>query len=182
MVTQHGIHQYIVAHASTDYPVKILDRGAATLLLLFATCCRKDYAHEILFNASYKGAHLAKAVSVSVRKSTAKAACESARSPWGLTSPALHALLSRKQLSHNPKRASAILCHNRMKVARRSHGTAGYLSVGPTAQCVVHALKGLACRARVTSATSPASHCKQCSALTLPSLHACGCASPSRAR
>ncbi len=26
-------------------------------------------------------------------------------------------------------------------------GTAGYLSFGPMAQCVVHALKGLACRA-----------------------------------
>ena len=59
--------------------------------------------------------------------------------------------------------------------------TAGYLSFGPMAQCVVHALKGLACRARVTPASSPASHCKQCSALTSPSLHARGCASPSRA-
>jgi hypothetical protein len=39
----------------------------------------------------------------------------------------------------------------------------------PMAQCVVHALKGLACRARVTPASSPASHC---SALTSPSLHA----------
>ena len=61
-------------------------------------------------------------------------------------------------------------------------GTAGYLSFGPMAQCVVHALKGLACRARVTPAGSPASHCKQCSALTSPALHARGCASPSRAR
>ena len=40
--------------------------------------------------------------------------------------------------------------------------TVGYLSFGPMAQCVVHALKGLACRARVTPASSPASHCKQC--------------------
>ncbi len=47
--------------------------------------------------------------------------------------------------------------------------TVGYLSFGPMAQCVVHALKGLACRARVTTASSPA-------------LHARGCASPSRAR
>ncbi len=37
------------------------------------------------------------------------------------------------------------------------------------------------CRARVTPASSPASHCKQCSALTSPSLYARGCASPSRA-
>ena len=40
------------------------------------------------------------------------------------------------------------------------------LSFGPMAQCVVHALKDLACHARVTPASSPASHCKQCSALT----------------
>ncbi len=33
--------------------------------------------------------------------------------------------------------------------------TTGYLSVNPMAQCVVHALKGLACRARVTPASSP---------------------------
>ncbi len=39
---------------------------------------------------------------------------------------------------------------------------AGQLSLGPMAQCVVHALKGLACRARATPACSPASHCKQC--------------------
>jgi hypothetical protein len=51
---------------------------------------------------------------------------------------------------------------------------------GPMAQCVVHALKGLACR--VTPASSPASHCKQRSALTSPALHARGCTSPSRAR
>ncbi len=31
--------------------------------------------------------------------------------------------------------------------------TVGYLSFGPMAQCVVHALKGLACRARVTPKT-----------------------------
>ena len=53
-------------------------------------------------------------------------------------------------------------------------------TAGPMAQCVVHALEGLACRARVTLASSPVSHCKQCSALTSPSLHARGCASPSR--
>jgi hypothetical protein len=35
----------------------------------------------------------------------------------------------------------------------------GYLSFHPMAQCGVHALKGLACRARVTPASSPASHC-----------------------
>ena len=40
------------------------------------------------------------------------------------------------------------------------------LSFGPMTQCVVHALKGLACRARVTPASSHASHCKQGSALT----------------
>ena len=39
------------------------------------------------------------------------------------------------------------------------HTTIGYLSFGPMAQCVVHALKGLACRARVIPACSPASHC-----------------------
>ena len=61
------------------------------------------------------------------------------------------------------------------------HSTAEYLSFGPMAQCVVHALKGMACRAHVTPASFPASHCKQCSALTSPSLHACGCASTSRA-
>ena len=47
--------------------------------------------------------------------------------------------------------------------------TTGYLSFGPMAQCVVHALKGLARRARVTPASSPV-------------LHARGCASPSCAR
>ena len=60
--------------------------------------------------------------------------------------------------------------------------SAGYLRFGPMVQCVVHALKGLACRARVTPAISPASHCQQCSALTPSSLHAHGCARPSRAR
>ncbi len=54
-------------------------------------------------------------------------------------------------------------------------GATGYLSFGPMVQCVVHALKCLACRARVTPASSPVS-------LTLPSLHARGRASPSRAR
>ncbi len=34
--------------------------------------------------------------------------------------------------------------------------TAGYLRFGPMAQCVVHVLKGLACRARVTPASLPA--------------------------
>ncbi len=52
--------------------------------------------------------------------------------------------------------------------------TTRYLSFHKMAQCVVHALKGLACRARVTR--------QHCSALTSPSLHARGCASPSRAR
>ena len=46
----------------------------------------------------------------------------------------------------------------------------------------VHALEGLACRAHVTPASSPASQCKQGSALTSPSRHARGCASPSCAR
>jgi hypothetical protein len=58
----------------------------------------------------------------------------------------------------------------------------GRLSFHLMAQCVVHALKGLACRARVTTASSPALHCKQCSALTSPLLHARGCARPSCAR
>jgi hypothetical protein len=53
------------------------------------------------------------------------------------------------------------------------------LLLHPMAQCIMHALKGLACRARGTPACLPASHCKQCSALTLPVLHARGCASPS---
>ncbi len=46
--------------------------------------------------------------------------------------------------------------------------TVGNPSLRPMAQCVVHALKGLACRARVTSASLPASHSKQCSALMSP--------------
>ncbi len=45
----------------------------------------------------------------------------------------------------------------------------------------VHALEGLACRKRVAPASSPASHCKQGAALMSPTLHACGCARPSRA-
>ena len=50
---------------------------------------------------------------------------------------------------------------------------AGYLSFGPMAQCVVHALKkAWRSRARFTLASSLASHCKQCSALTSPALHA----------
>jgi hypothetical protein len=66
--------------------------------------------------------------------------------------------------------------------ARHCSDTAGCLSFHPMDQCVVHALNRLACRARVTPASSPASHCKQCLVLTSPSLHARGCASPSRAR
>ncbi len=65
---------------------------------------------------------------------------------------------------------------NRLIINASATDTAECLSFHPMAQCVVHALKGLACRARVTPASSPASHCKQCSAL-----HARGCASPSRA-
>ena len=62
--------------------------------------------------------------------------------------------------------------------------TAGYVRCGPMAQCAVHALVGLACRrrARATPASSPASHCKQCVALTSPLLHARGCVRPSHAR
>ncbi len=41
--------------------------------------------------------------------------------------------------------------------------TVRFLSFGHMAQCAVHALKSLACCARVTLASSPASHCKQCS-------------------
>ncbi len=44
-----------------------------------------------------------------------------------------------------------------------AHDTAGYLSFHPMAQCAVHALKGLAYRACVTPASSPAAYCKQCS-------------------
>ena len=69
-----------------------------------------------------------------------------------------------------------------MPLLLRSWVSIGHLRFGPMAQCVVHVLKGLACRARVTPANLPASHCKQCSALTSPSLHVRGCASPSRAR
>ena len=38
----------------------------------------------------------------------------------------------------------------------------GYTGFGPMAQCVVHALKCLACRARVTPVSLPASSFKQC--------------------
>ena len=37
---------------------------------------------------------------------------------------------------------------------KRNTRTTGYLSFGPTAQCAVHALKGLACHARVTPASA----------------------------
>ena len=50
----------------------------------------------------------------------------------------------------------------------------------PHAHVRMHALKGLPCRARVTPASSHASHCSG-EALTSP-CHACGSASPSRAR
>jgi hypothetical protein len=52
------------------------------------------------------------------------------------------------------------------------------ISFHPMAQCVVHALKGLACRARVPPASLPASHCKHSSAHMSPALHIRGCASP----
>ncbi len=55
------------------------------------------------------------------------------------------------------------------------------LSFHPVAQCV-HVLKGLVCHARITPASSPALHCKQCSALASPSLPTQVCASPSRVR
>ena len=38
----------------------------------------------------------------------------------------------------------------RWAICARVYSTAGCLSFGPMAQCVVHALKGLACRARVS--------------------------------
>ncbi len=56
------------------------------------------------------------------------------------------------------------------------------LSFHPMAKERMHALKGLACRKRVTAASSPAATCKQDAALTSPARHACGCARPSRAR
>ena len=54
----------------------------------------------------------------------------------------------------------------------------GCLRFDLMAQCVVHALKGLACRAHVAPARLPASHCKQCSALISPSLRMRGYARP----
>ncbi len=76
-------------------------------------------------------------------------------------------------------RAGKLLCKHAYRNKPRCHGglrlsneSYHHLSFGPMAQCVVRALKGLAYRARVTPAISPASHCKQCSALTSPSLHA----------
>ncbi len=64
----------------------------------------------------------------------------------------------------NPLQASAFwLCCGLLSFVRLFI-TAGYLSFHPMAQCVVHALKGLACGARVTPASS---------ALTSPSLQLC---------
>jgi hypothetical protein len=77
--------------------------------------------------------------------------------------------------------ASCALC-GCLRANTRQACTTGYLSFHPMAQCVVRAIKCLACRARVTQARSPASHCMQCSALTSPSLsslHARGCTKPS---
>ncbi len=88
----------------------------------------------------------------------------------------------RKLLHKKDMDIAMVRCLVCMVIIVFSLDTAGHLSFGPTAQCAVHALKGLACRKRVTPASSPASHCKQCSALTSPSLQARGCASPSRAR
>ncbi len=53
-------------------------------------------------------------------------------------------------------------------LAKQSHGstvhvhcsTAGYLRFHHMAQCVAHALKGMACRARVTPASSPSLHAR----------------------
>ncbi len=46
---------------------------------------------------------------------------------------------------------------------RANMRTAGYRSFHHMAQCAVHVLKGLACRARVTPASSPASaHARVC--------------------
>ena len=77
----------------------------------------------------------------------------------------------RQQLAEDARAADAPIAVTPHLGARLTTGTAGCLSFGPMAQCIVHALKGLACRARVTPASSPASHCKQYSALTSPSLH-----------
>jgi hypothetical protein len=63
--------------------------------------------------------------------------------------------------------AASKLAHQSIRVSQQY--STGYLSFGPMAQCVVHALKGLACRAHVTPPTSPA-------------FHARGCASPSHAQ
>ncbi len=84
----------------------------------------------------------------------------------------------------NENSASYFSNHRKKIVTSPYHCcTAGYLSFGPMAQCVVHALDGLAYRARVAPASSPVLHYKQRSALTLlPSLHSRGCASPSCAR
>ena len=49
------------------------------------------------------------------------------------------------------------VCHHSLSIMQDITSTAGYLRFHPMAQCVV---QGLACRVRVTPASSPASHCK----------------------
>ena len=113
-------------------------------------------------------------------KGLAPAARESIRRdrPIGLTPPAFHACGSASPFAHAVATVAKIRTSATPILAQgRNTGmstTAGYLRSHPIAQRVVHALKGLACRARVAPASSPASHCKQCSALTSPSLHARG--------
>ena len=77
--------------------------------------------------------------------------CRARFRPGGLTSQTFHACGS-----------TSLFC------ACYCHSTAGCLSFHPMAQFVVQPLKGLACSARITPASSPALHCKQCSALTSP--------------
>ena len=74
-------------------------------------------------------------------------------------------------------RLSTRLCISSRSNTNIQQGTTWYLIVYLMAQCAVHALKGLTCRALATPASSPASHCKQCSALASLLLHARGCTS-----
>ena len=148
----------------------------ASKLTLYPQCCHRHayftgtVNKAVFASYSYVRVHALKGLACRARVTSASlhaspCSCEA------LTSPACHACGC-------PSSFRTRFCD----INQNWKYTAGCLSFRPMAQCVVHALKGLACCARVTPASLSASHCKQCSALTSPSLHARGCASPSRAR
>jgi hypothetical protein len=137
----------------------------SSLLMACGTTCAHHGAKRPAgppFAWTLPNKYQASMLAVQVRRSPVLAALCLGSMRWKLTVTAQHSC------EHTPMRATWRTCHSGRVSSRLLRYRRGYLSLGTMGQCVVHALKGLTCCARVTPASSPAS----------PSLPARGCASP----